>query len=145
MRITTATAYYADFWWELEQLTAITAALGSVTTTGTITTPIVIGDDYLSSTGRAFQWTIAALTGYVAATATCKFGGKYKTNTWLVSGTVTDLGTGNWTLSFDLPKASTMGLAEGYYEWSVEVSTAAGLEYTRVRSGKNVLLVDKQT
>ena len=112
--------------------------------TGTIP-EIAVGDDYLSSNGRAFQWTIAALTGYVLATSTCKFGGKYKTNTWLVSGTITDLGTGNWALSFDLTRTATQLLAEGYYEWSVEVTNASGSEFTRVRSGRNVQLVGKQT
>ena len=112
--------------------------------TGTIP-EIAIGDDYLASNGRAFQWTIAALTGYVAATSTCKFGGKFKTNTWLVSGTITDLGTGNWTLSFDLPRASTQALPEGYYAWSVELTNSIGIETTRVRSSRAVQLVGKQT
>ena len=144
-RVTADEIRVADYWWQLVTATAIAAGAGPVTTTGTITAPIVIGDDYLASIGRAFQWTIAALTGYAVATATCKFGGKYKANTWLVSGTITDVGSGNWLLSFDLPKASTTGLAEGYYEWSVEVTNVSSAEYTRVRSGKNVLLVDKQT
>ena len=113
--------------------------------TGTIPEQIAIGDDYLALTGRAFQWTIAALTGYTLATSTCKFGGRCKTNAWLVTGTITDAGAGNWLLSFDLPKASTTALAEGYYEWSVEVTNAAGLETTRVRSSRGVLLVDKPT
>ena len=138
-------AYPTSSWEEVEQLEAIAAAAGPVASTGQITTPIVIGDDYLAANGRAFQWTIAALTGYVVGTATCKFGGSYKTNTWLVTGTVTDVGSGNWTISFDLPKASTAALDEGYYSWSVEVMSAGGTEITRVRSGRNVLLVDKQT
>ena len=110
-----------------------------------ISEPIAIGDDYLASMGRAFSWTIAALTGYTLATSTCKFGGKYKTNTWLVSGTITDAGTGNWTLSFDLPRTATQLLSEGYYEWSVEVTNAAGSKITRVRSSRDVQLVGKQT
>ena len=145
VRLTATKVYVADSWWQIEVTTAIAAAAGPVTATGLITTPIVIGDDYLASTGRAFSWTIAALTGYSAATATCKFGGKFKTNTWLVTGTIADVGGGNWTLSFDLPRTATQALAEGYYEWSVEVTNASGSEFTRVRSGRNVLLVGKQT
>ena len=113
--------------------------------TSIIPEPIVIGDDYLAAMGRALQWTVAAMTGYTLATSTCKFGGRCKTNAWLVTGTITDAGAGNWLLSFDLPKASTTALAEGYYEWSVEVTNAAGLETTRVRSSRGVLLVDKPT
>ena len=113
--------------------------------TGTIPEPISIGDDYLASNGRAFQWTIAALTGYVLASSTCKFGGRCKTNAWLVSGTITDAGAGNWLLSFDLPRAATQSLPEGYYQWSVEVTNASGIETTRVRSGRAVQLADKQT
>lgn len=138
-------AYPWSTWEQVEQIEAIASQSGPVASTGTITTPIVIGDDYLAANGRAFQWTIAALTGYAVGTATCKFGGAYKTNTWLVTGTIADVGSGNWTLSFDLPKTATADLEEGYYSWSVEVISASGTEITRVRSGRNVLLVDKQT
>jgi hypothetical protein len=141
--LTEATCYASIA--ELNRDTAIAAVAAMVTSTGTITGPIVIGDDYLASIGRAFQWTIAALSGFSAGTSVCRFGGRYKTNTWLVTGTVSDVGGGNWTLTFDLPRTATTGLAEGYYEWSVEVANAAGSEFTRVRSGRNVLLVDKQT
>ena len=140
----TDATYYASIA-ELNRDEAIAAVAAMVTTAGTITGPIIIGDDYLASIGRSFQWTIAALTGFSAGTSVCRFGGRYKTNTWLVTGTVADVGGGNWTLTFDLPRTATTGLAEGYYEWSVEVANASGSEFTRVRSGRNVLLVDKQT
>ena len=140
----TDATYYASIA-ELNRDEAIAAVAAMVTTTGTITGPIVIGDDYIASIGRSFQWTIAALTGFSSATSVCRFGGAYKTNTWLVTGTVADVGGGNWTLTFDLPRTATTGLAEGHYEWSVEVANASGSEFTRVRSGRNVLLVDKQT
>ena len=141
------TATAAKYYSSIAELTIDTSLslTSMVTTTGTIAGPIIIGDDYLASIGRAFQWTIAALTGFAVGTSTCQFGGRYKTNTWLVTGTVADAGSGNWTLTFDLPKTATTGLEEGYYEWSVEVSNASSAEFTRVRSGKNVLLVDKQT
>jgi hypothetical protein len=145
VKVTVSDATYYPTIAELNRDTSIAAVSAMVTTTGTITGPIIIGDDYIASIGRSFQWTIAALTGFTAGTSTCRFGGKYKTNTWLVTGTVADVGSGNWTLTFDLPKTATTGLEEGYYEWSVEVANASSSEFTRVRSGKNVLLVDKQT
>jgi len=145
MRASSTEVITADTWLELDLVVAAGAVSGPVASTGTITSPIIIGDDYLAANGRAFQWTIAAITGYTLGTSTCKFGGAYKDNTWLVNGTVSDAGGGNWTLSFDLPKTATVSLEEGYYSWSVEVLTAGGTEVTRVRSGRNVLLVDKQT
>jgi hypothetical protein len=145
VKVTASDATYYPTIAELNRDTAIAAVSAMVTSTGTITGPIIIGDDYLASIGRSFQWTIASLTGFSAGTSVCRFGGAYKTNTWLVAGTVADVGSGNWTLTFDLPRTATTGLAEGYYEWSVEVANAAGSEFTRVRSGRNVLLVDKQT
>lgn len=107
---------------------------------------IVIGDDYLAANGREFEWTIAAPTGFVLATSTCSFGGKKGTNTWLVSGTITDAGGGEWTLSFDLNKTDTATLEPGTYEWSVEVKNASSKEITKVRSRTTkVKLVEKQT
>jgi len=107
---------------------------------------IVIGDDYLAANGREFEWTIAAPTGFVLATSTCSFGGKKGTNTWLVSGTITDAGGGEWTLSFDLNKTDTASLEPGTYEWSVEVKNASSKEITKVRSRTTkVKLVEKQT
>lgn len=107
---------------------------------------IIIGDDYLAANGREFGWTIAAPTGFILATSTCSFGGKKGTETWLVSGTITDAGAGNWTLSFDLNKTDTEGLEPGTYEWSVEVKNATSKEITKVRSRTTkVKLVEKQT
>lgn len=127
------------------------AASGSITlvspvsTTGIIN-PIVIGDDYLAANSRAFQWTIAAITGVTAGTAIASFGGKLDTNnSWLVTGSITVDGA-NWVLSFDLPRTSTQSLSSGYYAWSVEITSASGTEVTRVRSDVHqVQLVEKQT
>jgi hypothetical protein len=144
-RVTATEATYYPTIADLNLDASGSAVTGVVTATGTIPGPIIIGDDYLASIGRSFQWTIAALTGFNASTSVCQFGGAYKGNAWLVTGTVASVGGGNWTLTFDLPRTATEGLAEGYYEWSVEVANASGSEFTRVRSGRNVLLVDKQT
>jgi hypothetical protein len=118
-----------------------------VDTQGKITTPIHIGDDYLASNGRAFEWTIDARSGFVVGTSTCKFGG-YNAKTeseWLVTGTVSDLGGGEWKLSFDLDKDVTSTLEPGVYQWSVEIANAGGDEITEVYSGQNVTVKRKQT
>ena len=116
-----------------------------VTSTGQITSPVFIGDDYLHANGRAFSWTIAARSGVTAATATCFFGGSYGTLTWLVQGTVVDNGNSTWTLRFELPKTITGSLVAGFYAWSVELRNAAGTEITEVASGRNVDVRLKQT
>jgi hypothetical protein len=112
---------------------------------GVIKTPIVIGDDYLASNGRAFEWTIDAIPGFNVATTTTTFGGKNAAGLgWLVSGTVSDIGAGKWKVSHDMPAASTSTLSAGFYEFSVELKN--GAEITRVRSGANrVAVVEKQT
>jgi hypothetical protein len=112
---------------------------------GQLESPIIIGDDYLAANARAFSWTIDAITGFVAATSTCRFGGRYKTYTWSVDGEIVDNGDGTWTLSFDLSKADTIDLVAAYYDWSVDVVSASGDEVTRIRSGEKVELVEKQT
>ncbi len=107
--------------------------------------PIIIGDDYLASVGRNFEWQVNAITGYTAANLTCSFGGSMGANAWLVTGTVTTI-TGGLSLKFDLPKTSTASLHPGYYAWSVEVKTAiGGIEVTRVVGSQPVQLVAKQT
>jgi hypothetical protein len=124
---------------------------GNVTTTspvatdGTLTSPVIIGDDYLSANSRAFIWDLDAVPGVTLATATCFFGGSRNGAGWLVSGAVTDNGDGTWKLTFELAKTATQDLAEGYYEWSVEVRSAGGTEVTRVKSGVAVELTNKQT
>lgn len=91
-------------------------------------TQIFRGDDYLSANGRAFQWTITEPTNFTAATATCTFGGSDGTNTWLVSGTITDQGS-TWLLSFDMTKTDT-AIPAGNYDWTVEVKSSTGVEHT---------------
>jgi hypothetical protein len=115
--------------------------------TGKISIPIIIGDDYLASNARAFEWTITARTGVVVGTASCRFGGTNEelNKSWLVTGTVSDIGGGQCKLSFDLTKTVTGALEEGYYRWSVELLSAGGTEITEVFSGRNVEVRNKQT
>jgi hypothetical protein len=122
-----------------------------VTASGQIDGPLVIGDDYLSANGRAFAWTVALPSAFVIATSTCKFGMQYQdedgTYSFNVTGTVADAGSGNVTLTFDVPKATTGTLGPGWYRWSVEIASPSGTEVTRVKSSHNKLVewVEKQT
>lgn len=105
---------------------------------------IIIGDDYLAANGRAFSWTVDEVQGFVVGSCTCSFGGKYKDNAWLVTGSIVDNGDDTWTLSFDLPDTATADLEPGQYRWSVEVQHA-GVVITRVKSDCTTKLVEKQT
>lgn len=122
-----------------------------VTASGQIDGPLVIGDDYLSANGRAFIWTVALPSAFVIATSTCKLGMEYQdeegTYSFTVTGTVTDAGSGNVTLTFDVPRTTTGTLGPGWYRWSVEIASASGTEVTRVKSSHNKLVewVEKQT
>ena len=120
-----------------------------VTATGQITTPLIIGDDYLNANGRAFSWTVPLPSGYVIATASCKFGMRFEdsegVNSFIATGTLIDAGSGNVTLRFDVPRTTTGELRPGWYDWSVEIVSASGTEITRVKSGKNAEWQAKQT
>lgn len=111
---------------------------------------IIVGDDYLDANGRAFKWTVAAVDGININDADCYFGGQATIDgvdySWLVQGTVTH-NSPTWTLTFDLPRATTANLAPGRYRWSVEVRGPTGTEITRVKNASNCLvrLVEKQT
>jgi hypothetical protein len=154
LRVTASSFDIDNDWPPIESRTLISTS-GGVTvtnqspvsaTTAEINGPLFIGDDYLSANTRAFNWTISAPTGYTIGTSSCRFGGKKDGVGWLVTGTITDAGSGNWSMSFDLPKTATQDLEAGYYQWSVEVRDANGTEITRVKAKKNgVQLVEKQT
>ena len=117
-----------------------------VTSTGELA-DIVIGDDYLATHSRAFEWTVDAVSGVDVGDASCKFGVKHpKRGGFIVDGTVTLSGV-KWLLSFDVAKTDTADLTEDDYEWSVEVRDASGNEITRVRNAdcRLVKLVEKKT
>jgi hypothetical protein len=122
-----------------------------VTAQGQITGPLYIGDDYLTANGRSFDWIMALPTGFVAATSTCKFGMDYSDesgpSTFLVSGTVTDVGGGNVRLRFELPRATTGTLKAGFHRWSTEIVSAAGVKVTAVAYADRKLVEwrEKQT
>jgi hypothetical protein len=120
-----------------------------VTATGQLASPLIIGDDYLAANGRRFRWTVELPSGYVIATSTARFGMRYEddegVNSFIATGTVTDATGGNVHLDFDVARTVTGTLRPGWYEWSVEIVSATGVEITRVKSGKNVEWQGKQT
>ena len=140
---------------EIRDKTALITAGGTVnvttpvTATGQLTSPLIIGDDYLAANGRRFRWTVALPSGYVIATSTARFGMRYEDdeglNTFVATGTVTDATGGNVYLDFDVAKTVTGTLRPGWYQWSVEIVSGLGVEITRVKSGKNAEWQEKQT
>jgi hypothetical protein len=140
---------------EIRDKTALITAGGTVyvtspvTATGQLASPLIIGDDYLAANGRRFRWTVALPSGYVIATSTARFGMRYEddegVNSFIATGTVTDATGGSVHLDFDVAKTVTGTLRPGWYEWSVEIVSATGIEITQVKSGKNVEWQEKQT
>jgi hypothetical protein len=140
---------------EIRDKTALITAGGTVnvstpvTATGQLASPLIIGDDYLAANGRRFRWTVELPTDYVIATSTARFGMRYEddegVNEFIATGTVTDATGGNVHLDFDVAKTVTGTLRPGWYEWSVEIVSATGVEITRVKSGKNAEWQEKQT
>ena len=112
---------------------AVTGGNGPVNADGTLTTPLVIGDDYLTAQDRGFQFIITD-PGMVAATSTCKLGFNSATKgSFEVSGTITDNGS-TWTLDFDVTAADSASLLPGLYDWSAHVADASTNKQTRIRS-----------
>jgi hypothetical protein len=120
-----------------------------VTASGQLASPLIIGDDYLAANGRRFRWTVELPSGYVIGTSTARFGMRYEddegVNEFVSTGTVTDATGGNVHLDFDVARTVTGTLRPGWYEWSVEIVSATGVEITRVKSGKNAEWQEKQT
>lgn len=124
-------------------------AAGAVASDGTIA-EIIIGDDYLAANGRAFEWTVSAPTGLTRTECTCWFGGEALGDgegSWRVEGTLTDAGSGNWKMSFDLPRTATESCTPSLAAWSAAIHGPTGIEITKVRKGKKnqTQLVRKQT
>ena len=117
---------------------------GAVTAKGTVD-QIVIGDDYLTAHGTAFVWTIPAIPGMSAADVTVHFGGRNGANTFGVTGTATDIGSGKWSLTAQMPKATSGQLVAGEYRYSVAVHNPAGVELTRVYYDDPLVAVEKFT
>jgi len=130
-------------------VTGRVTVVSPVDVTGTVLAPIVIGDDYLEVNStptalRHFEWTVPAIPGMNAATAVMRFGLANDEDSCISTGTITVSGA-NWILKSDLVRSKTEGFTPGDFSWSVEIAGTDGTEVTRVRSGKYVKLVAKQT
>ena len=117
---------------------------GPVTAKGTVD-QIVIGDDCLVAHGTAFVWTISAIPGMSVGAVTVHFGGTNGTHPFAVTGTAADIGSGKWSLTCEMPKATSGGLVPGEYRYSVAVHNAAGIELTRVYYEDPFVAVEKFT
>lgn len=117
---------------------------GPVTAKGTVD-QIVIGDDYLTAHGTAFVWTISAIPGMSPGAVTVHFGGKNGTNLFAVTGTAADIGSGKWSLTCEMPKATSGALVSGEYRYSVACHNASGVELTRVYYDDPLVAVEKFT
>ena len=142
---------------QLDAIQAQTALIGdpgtvfaasAVASNGTIS-EIIIGDTYLAANDRAFSWTFTAPTGLAIGDCSFRFGGEASgnhTGSWLVVGSLTDEGDGNWTGEAELIESDTINCEPGLYMWSAAVHGPAGEKITKVKSRTHkVQLVTKQT
>lgn len=126
----------------------ITYLTSPVAPTGTITGPLIIGDDYLATHNRAFEWQVDPLPGVSIGSVTCFLGFAHPTaGSFISTGTATVDGD-YWKLSFNVTKAQSGTLSPEYFDWSVEVRDGSSNEVTRVRNSTEttrVQWVEKQT
>jgi hypothetical protein len=91
---------------------------------GRLAGPIIIGDDYLAASGRAFDWFVDPGV-FSVAQATCWFGfAGVNVGSVLVQGTVSAVtieGVPKWRLRFEIPRSQTVNLKPGEIEASVEL------------------------
>ena len=111
---------------------------------------LILETDYLAANGRALEWSFDEITG-ITTSATGSFGIKdaltgieVYVNT---TGTVTDLGSGTFKVSFNITNTALDGLPPGKYDWSVEVlESPYKITIARNRQIKTrVDVVEKQT
>lgn len=114
-----------------------------VITSGRIN-PLIIGDDYKATNGRALSWTITS----TVTVASCRLAiYQSATRQMVITGTPTN-GTGTVTLSFDIDKADWSPMTNGDAEFNVEMRDGAGNEITPVHSfiaSRKVKLIHKYT
>lgn len=108
---------------------------GPVSAAGQIDGPLIIGDDYLAANGKALTWTVPLPAGCTIGTATCQLGFYHANKGSLtVQGTMTDAGSGNATLSYDITRTSNRTLSQGPYIWNAQITSDDGNEITQVRN-----------
>lgn len=111
---------------------------------------LILETDYLAANGRALEWTFDEITG-ITTSATGKFGLKDAltgTEVYVnTTGTVTDLGSGTFKVSFNITNTALNALSPGKYDWSVEVLEGSyKITVARNRQIKTrVDIVEKQT
>jgi hypothetical protein len=121
-------------------------SIAPVSSAGTITGPIVVGDDYLAASSRAFDWFVDPGV-FDIGQATCFFGGALVSiptkSTWLVQGTVSAVtvdGQPKWRLRFELTTDDTLELKPELHNWSVELRGPTGPEnITKIYGTVNVI------
>jgi len=108
-----------------------------VTATGVITGPIVIGDDYLAASGRAFVWYFQP-QDYAIENAKFWFGGEpvgmKGAPGWLVEGTVeadTLEGDPVWKCTAELTEGETSVLERRIYDWSAQLREGTSKRVTK--------------
>ncbi|TWU39482.1 hypothetical protein [Novipirellula artificiosorum] len=101
---------------------------------GEISSPVIIGDDYLSRHARHFRWSVTPPPNVDVADASCQFGARHQSlgDSFLVEGTVSEEAD-HWVLAFDLPRVETDGMRSGQYDWSVQLKDEQGAEITTIR------------
>jgi hypothetical protein len=109
-----------------------------VAITGEIKSPVIIGDDYTTETGRAFKWLVSGValdinktTGFFGA----RRGG---TQAFLIEGDIAEVTVGGqdyWELTFDLPRLLSSELKETLYVYSVELQQSDPLLIVNVAVG----------
>jgi hypothetical protein len=106
------------------------AQLNLASTTGQLTGPIIIGDDYKTANGRAIVVTFPS----TFEVSSCKLGFyRDADNSVIVSGTPGALTDGEVELTFQIDRTETEDLKEGQYKFSAEVIDGAGNEVTVLR------------
>ncbi len=121
-----------------------------VSPAGRFAAPIAIGDDYLASNSRAFEWTIDPIVGFVRGDVVVRIGFKMRKSCGTVysfsgSGSVLEVGD-KWKVRCELTDAAA-GQPPGMYDWSVELSVGS-VEITRIQNltdATRVRVIEKQT
>lgn len=111
-----------------------------------ILSPLIIGDNYLTSLNNAFIFNFTPPPDSIIGSSTTFFGGKKINNsltTWEVAGTLEDKGDGTWDAIFEITDIDTSLLTEGFYNWSV--TFCDGANNKTIARGTRVKWIEKQT
>jgi len=117
---------------QLDEIQAKTDLIGTgnatvtspVSLSGSINSPLFIGDDYLSSNGRAFTWTVSIPTATTVAGSSCalkfvKASGECTAFEVVFTGVISAAASGFATLTFSPTDTETATIPPGEYMWFV--------------------------